>query len=82
MRTFFMVLQWGRVHCLCSLLGCSLSLLEHLWAWRSNTSCCWISFLFSGSAECGAPGCMAPGAPLEVTTEPGDIWDRLLGTIC
>lgn len=49
LRTFFMVLQWGRMHCHTSPFACD-SLRWHLWACRRSTSCCWISLRFSGSA--------------------------------
>lgn len=50
-----MVRQWGRLHCRTSPLACSLR--WHLCAWSRRTSCCWISFRFSGSAVGGtAPG--------------------------
>lgn len=47
-RTFFIVRQWGRLHCLTSPLACSLR--WHLWACKRRTSCCWMSLRFSGSA--------------------------------
>lgn len=47
-KTFFMVLQWGKLQCQISPLAWD-SRSWHLWAWRSNTSCCWISLRFSGS---------------------------------
>lgn len=44
-----------------------LSLRWHLCACRRRTSCCWISFRFSGSAVdvavVGAPPCAPPGVP-------------------
>jgi hypothetical protein len=44
-----------------------LSLRWHLCACRRSTSCCWINFLFSGSAVdvavVGVPPCAPPGAP-------------------
>ena len=53
LRTFFIVLQWGNVHGCTTMPAscCSFSRLWHLWAWSSRTSCCCISFLFSGSVE-------------------------------
>ncbi|TNN51371.1 hypothetical protein EYF80_038408 [Liparis tanakae] len=53
LRTFFMVRQWGRLHCRTSPLACSRR--WHLCAWSRRTSCCWISLRFSGSAVGGAP---------------------------
>ena len=53
LRTFFIVRQWGRVHVRYSpLTDCSLSLRWHLCACSNSTSCCWISFRFSGSDVC------------------------------
>ena len=60
LSTFFMVRQWGRLHCLTSPFACSLR--WHLCAWSRRTSCCWISFRFSGSAVGGAAPGPAPTA--------------------
>lgn len=61
LSTFFMVRQWGRLHCRTSPLACSLR--WHLCAWSKSTSCCWISFRFSGSAVGGAAPGPVPTAP-------------------
>lgn len=53
LRTFFIVRQWGRLHCQTSPLACSRR--WHLCACSRSTSCCWISLRFSGSAVGGAP---------------------------
>jgi len=57
-RTFFIVEQWGKLHWgRCPLEGASFSRWWHLCAWSRRTSCCWMSFRFSGS---WAPGCGPP----------------------
>ena len=47
--TFFIVLQWGSVHC--TSVICSRSLCWHLCACNNRTSCCCINFRLFGSAE-------------------------------
>lgn len=76
LRTFFMVRQWGRLHCRTSPLACSRR--WHLWAWRRSTSCCWMSLRFSGSAVGGAPAA-AGAAETWVPGPTRPAW--LLGTI-
>lgn len=89
LSTFFMVRQWGRLQCRTSPLACSLR--WHLCAWSKRTSCCCISFRFSGSAVGGAvpgpaPTALSPtwapptpaGPPTETPpTAPGCCWEAL-----
>jgi len=60
-NTFFIVWQWGSKQldwdaCWPGVVGTPCSRRWHLWACNSNTSCCWMSRRFSGSAvaDCGA----------------------------
>ena len=46
--TFFIVLQWGSVHCTAVVF--SMSLCWHLCACNNRTSCCCINFCLLGSA--------------------------------
>lgn len=89
LSTFFMVRQWGRLQCRTSPLAWSLR--WHLCAWSKRTSCCWISFRFSGSAVGGAAPGPAPtafsptgapptpaGPPMDTPpTAPGCCWEAL-----
>lgn len=68
LSTFFMVRQWGRLHCRTSPLACSLR--WHLCAWSKRTSCCWINLRFSGSAVGGAAPGPAPTAPSPTCAPP------------
>ena len=52
--TFFMVLQWSRLHCHCSPFVW-FSRRWQLCACKNSSSCCWISLRFSGSAVTGRP---------------------------
>lgn len=76
LRTFFIVRQWGRLHCRTSPFACSLR--WHLCAWSRSTSCCWISLRFSGSAVGGAPA-VADAAETWAPGPTRPAW--LLGTI-
>lgn len=87
LNTCFIVRQWGSEHCLTSPLDW-FSLLWHLWAWSRRTSCCWISFRFSGSAVgAGAPTddgvtLTAPGEFCWTVLVTGRLDNILCGTVC